>query len=198
MTLYRVNEMSLRTPIALCQCNAFATLECLWTYYVTLQSASSTFPLYLRLHRIRCRVQMVLVYLFFEISLNSTEFERGMKQALVQISWKMSCGRYHELKGLVSDEMREHVEKRCRSLSDAQRKQLAVNIDDLLFMLPIDISVVYDQNGRKFCSILVRFWFLSSHEGPEDPEGTKIFKVSSSEDGSLQRKVATAVYEYGS
>lgn len=63
-------------------------------------------------------------------------------------------------------------------------------------MLPEDVSVVFDQYGRKFCFVVMRFWLLSTYEGPDDPEGTKIFKVDSSEDGSPQRKIVTAVYEF--
>lgn len=48
---------------------------------------------------------------------------------------------------------------------------------------------------RKFCFVVMRFWFLSSHEGPDDPEAIKIFKVASGEGGDPQKKIATAVYE---
>lgn len=44
--------------------------------------------------------------------------------------------------------MIEYVEKRCRSLTDAQRQQLAVTMDDIIFMLPEDVSVVFDQYGE--------------------------------------------------
>lgn len=145
---------------------------------------------------IRCKVIMFALDLYFELDVNSEEFERGVKQALVHVSNKMSSSRYHELKGIVSNEMLEYVEKRCGSLTDAQRKQLGVQMDDIVFVLPEDISVVFDQYGRKFCFIVMRFWILSSHEGPDDPEGTKIFKVGSSEDSGPQKKIVTAVYEF--
>ncbi|XP_076746340.1 m-AAA protease-interacting protein 1, mitochondrial isoform X2 [Maylandia zebra] len=94
---------------------------------------------------IRCKVIMFALDLYFELDVNSEEFERGVKQALVHVSNKMSNGRYHELKGIVSNEMLEYVEKRCGSLTDAQRKQLGVQTDDIVFVLPEDISVVFDQ-----------------------------------------------------
>ncbi|KAM4568792.1 m-AAA protease-interacting protein 1, mitochondrial [Fundulus diaphanus] len=145
---------------------------------------------------IRCKVITFLIELYFQVDINSAEFHRGVKQALVHVSNKMSRGRYHELKGVVTDEMREYVEEKCKSLTKAQRRQLAVNMEDIIFVLPEDISVVFDEHGRKFCFVVMRFWLVSSHEGPDDPEGTKIFKVASSEDGSPQRKLATAVYEF--
>ncbi|KAM8733910.1 m-AAA protease-interacting protein 1, mitochondrial [Acanthopagrus schlegelii] len=144
----------------------------------------------------RCKFTMYLVELFFELDLNSAEFHSGVKQALIHISDLMSSGRYHRLVGIVSREMIDYVETRCRSLTDAQRRQLAVTMEDIVFMLPEDVSVVFDQYGRKFCHVVLRFWILSTLEGPDDPEGIKIFKVASSEDGQPQKKVVTAVYEF--
>lgn len=128
--------------------------------------------------------------------MSSAEFERGVKQALIHVSNMMSSGRYHKLVGIVSNEMIDYVKTRCKSLTDAQRQHLAVTMDDIIFMLPEDVSVVFDRYGRKYCFIVMRFWFLSTYEGPDDPEGTKIFKVASSEDGSPEKKIVTAVYEF--
>ncbi|XP_059195407.1 m-AAA protease-interacting protein 1, mitochondrial [Centropristis striata] len=145
---------------------------------------------------IRCRVIMYLVKLIFELDMNSEEFERGAKQALVHVSHMMSSGSYHQLVGIVSHEMIDYVQTRCKSLTKAQRQELAVKMEDIIFLLPEDVSVVVDEYGRKFCFIVIRFWLLSTYEGSDDPEGTKIFKVASSEDGSPQKKIVTAVYEF--
>ncbi|XP_031135238.1 m-AAA protease-interacting protein 1, mitochondrial [Sander lucioperca] len=145
---------------------------------------------------IRCKLIMYLIDLYFELDINSVEFERGVKQALVHVSNMMSSGRYHKLVGIMSNEMIDYVQTRCRSLTDAQRRQLAVTMDDIIFIFPEDVSVVFDQYGRKFCFVVMRCWLLSTYEGPDDPEGTKIFKVASSEDGGPQKKIVTAVYEF--
>ncbi|XP_041648541.1 m-AAA protease-interacting protein 1, mitochondrial [Cheilinus undulatus] len=145
---------------------------------------------------IRCKVIIYLVDLYFETNIDSEEFDKGVKQALVHVSSMMASGSYHRLVGIVSREMIEYVEEKCSSLSEAKRQQLSVKMSDIVFVLPEDISVVFDTYGRKFCFITMRFWFLTTHEGPEDPEGTKIFKVASSEDGSPQKKIVTAVYEF--
>nr|XP_020496084.1 m-AAA protease-interacting protein 1, mitochondrial-like [Labrus bergylta] len=145
---------------------------------------------------IRCRVIMYLIDLYFQLDISSEEFDKGVKQALVHVSNMMSSGSYHRLVGIVSKEMIEYVEKRCSSLTEANRQQLAIAMDDIVFVLPEDVSVVFDSHGRKFCHITMRFWCLSTHEGPEDPEGTKLFRVSSSEDGSPPKKIVTAVYEF--
>lgn len=44
--------------------------------------------------------------------------------------------------------MIDYVETKCRSLTDAQRQQLAVTMEDIVFMLPEDVSVVFDQYGE--------------------------------------------------
>ncbi|KAA8591863.1 m-AAA protease-interacting protein 1, mitochondrial [Etheostoma spectabile] len=145
---------------------------------------------------IRCKFVMYLIDLYFELDINSVEFERGVKQALVHVSNMMSSGRYHKLVGILSNETIDYVQTRCRSLTDAQRRQLAVTMDDIIFISPEDVSVVFDQYGRKFCFIVMRCWVLSAYEGPDDPEGTKLFKVASGEDGGPQKKILTAVYEF--
>lgn len=145
---------------------------------------------------IRCRVIMYLIKLYFELDMNSVEFQMGVKQALVHVSSMMSTGCYYKLVGIVSREMIDYVEEKCKVLTITQRQQLAVQMDDIVFVLPEDVSVVFDKYGRKFCHVVMRFWVLSTHEGPDDPEGAKIFKVDSSTDGGPQRKIATAVYEF--
>uniref|UniRef100_A0A8C6SR11 Uncharacterized protein n=1 Tax=Neogobius melanostomus TaxID=47308 RepID=A0A8C6SR11_9GOBI len=144
---------------------------------------------------LRCRLIILLVNLYFEVDLASEEFHSGAKQALVQVSHLMSTGHFHRLKGLVSDEVMEYVENRTKALSRTQMEKLLVTTDDIIFLLPEDVSVVFDGHGRKFCSIVMRFWFLTTLEGPEDPEATRIFRVAPRQDGGPQEKVATAVYE---
>ncbi|KAK5862095.1 hypothetical protein PBY51_017525 [Eleginops maclovinus] len=145
---------------------------------------------------IRCKVIMCLVYLHFDLDVYSEEFESGVKQALVHVSDMMSRGNYHKLVGIVSNETIDHVKTRCKALTDAQRQKLAIAMDDIVFMIPEDVSVVFDEDGRTFCFIVMRFWHMSTYEGPDDPESTKIFKVSPSEDGIVQKRIVTAVYEF--
>lgn len=44
--------------------------------------------------------------------------------------------------------MREYVEEKCKPLTKAQRKQLAVKMEDIIFVLPEDLSVVFDEHGE--------------------------------------------------
>lgn len=44
--------------------------------------------------------------------------------------------------------MREYVEEKCEALTEDQRKQLAVTMDDIVFLLPEDVSVVFNEHGE--------------------------------------------------
>lgn len=71
-----------------------------------------------------------------------------------------------------SFQMVEYVEKRCGSLTDAQRKQLSVNMDDIIFVLPEDVSVVFDQFGEPSRWIYADLKFCFRHlwrKKPLDP-----------------------------
>lgn len=56
--------------------------------------------------------------------------------------------------------MREYVEEKCKTLTGDQRKQLAVTMDDIVFLLPEDVSVVFDEEGRFWPVLHVCQWRL--------------------------------------
>ncbi|XP_038832755.1 m-AAA protease-interacting protein 1, mitochondrial [Salvelinus namaycush] len=145
---------------------------------------------------IRNKVHIYLIELYFQLGINSVEFDNGVKQALVHVSTMMSNGNFEELRGLVSTEMVVYAQQRCRALSETQRRHLAISLDDIIFILPEEVSIVFDSNGRKFCFIVIRFWHMSTADVPEDPESTKIFKMAATEEDGPQKKIVTAVYEF--
>ncbi|XP_057689979.1 m-AAA protease-interacting protein 1, mitochondrial [Corythoichthys intestinalis] len=144
---------------------------------------------------IRCNVHLFLVDLYYDLGVNSKDFERGVKQAFVHISSVMSQGKYFELIGMVSVEMIRYMEERCRPLSERHRQNLAVSMEDIILVLPEEVSVDFVQ-GRKFCTIAMRLWYLTTPDGPDDPEAVKIFRVAPGADGFPPKRVATAVYEF--
>ncbi|XP_076006607.1 m-AAA protease-interacting protein 1, mitochondrial [Genypterus blacodes] len=145
---------------------------------------------------IRCKVLMWISQLWFDLDVTSEEFDRGVKQALVHVSKMMSTGDYSGLKGIVSPEMVDYVEERCSRLTDAHRQQLAISMDDIIFVFPEDVSAVLDTHGGEFCFVTLRFWLLTDADGPDDPEASKIFKIAPSEDGGAQKRIVTAVLEF--
>ncbi|XP_048116342.1 m-AAA protease-interacting protein 1, mitochondrial isoform X1 [Alosa alosa] len=144
---------------------------------------------------IRNKIIMVFIELYFDINISSVEFDTGVKQAVVHVSTMVSNGKFEDLRGVLSDEAVERVKTKYNVLSDVQRRNIAICSDDIVFLLPEDVSVIFDNRGRKYCYVLMRLWHLSDADIPEDPESTRIFRVEDSgEDPS--KKIVTAVYEF--
>uniref|UniRef100_A0A672T0J3 Uncharacterized protein n=1 Tax=Sinocyclocheilus grahami TaxID=75366 RepID=A0A672T0J3_SINGR len=123
---------------------------------------------------IRNKSILFLIELYFGLKF-SVEFDSGVKQ--VGMIWAV-----------------DSVRKQCKTLSEAQQRHLAISLDDIIFLLPEDVSVFFDQSSRKFLYITMRLWYLSSADVPEDPESARIFKMDITEDGP-QKKIITAVYD---
>ncbi|XP_016319801.1 uncharacterized protein C2orf47, mitochondrial isoform X1 [Sinocyclocheilus anshuiensis] len=143
---------------------------------------------------IRNKIILFLIELYFGLKF-SVEFESGVKQAAVHVSSMLSKGKFDELRSVMSKEAVDSVRKQCKTLSEAQQRHLAISLDDIIFLLPEDVSVFFDQSSRKFLYITMRLWYLSSADVPEDPESSHIFKMDITEDGP-QKKIITAVYEF--
>ncbi|XP_052002302.1 m-AAA protease-interacting protein 1, mitochondrial isoform X1 [Xyrauchen texanus] len=145
---------------------------------------------------IRNKIILFLIELYFGLNFN-VEFDNGVKQAVVHVSAMLSKGKFEELRSVMSKEAVESVRKKCKILSETQKRHLAIPLEDILFLLPEDVSIFFDQRGRKFCYIMMRFWHLSSADVPDDPESTRVFKMdfSGDQDGP-QKKIITAVYEF--
>ncbi|KAG7469674.1 hypothetical protein MATL_G00131320 [Megalops atlanticus] len=145
---------------------------------------------------IRNKCVLFLIELYFGLSVSSVEFDNGAKQAVVYISNLMSLGKFEELRSVVSNEALDHAKTGYKGLTQSQRRNLAIGLDDIIFQIPEDVSLFFDSRGRKFCYILMRFWHLSSADLPEDPESTRIFKVTETEGEDPPKKIVTAVYEF--
>ncbi|KAJ8290660.1 hypothetical protein GJAV_G00016000 [Gymnothorax javanicus] len=143
---------------------------------------------------IRNRIILFLIQLYFDLS--SVEFENGAKQALVYVSSLLSNGKFEELSDVMSKEAVEYAKGKYKTLTEAQRRNLAIAHDDIIFLIPEDVSVFFDNTGRKFCYIAMRFWHLSDAEVPEDPESTRIFKMAEAEGQGQPKRIVTAVYEF--
>ncbi|XP_030640933.1 m-AAA protease-interacting protein 1, mitochondrial [Chanos chanos] len=147
---------------------------------------------------IRNKIVLSLIELYFDLNMTGVEFDTGVKQALVHVSNSLSKGKFEDLRRVMSKEALEHTRKKYKLLTEGQRKDLAISLDNIIFLLPEDVSVVFDRRGRKFCYIVIRFWHLSAADVPEDPEGVRIFKVSETNEDGPPKKIVTAVYEFHS
>ncbi|XP_073703989.1 m-AAA protease-interacting protein 1, mitochondrial [Garra rufa] len=144
---------------------------------------------------VRNKTILFLVELYFGLKF-SEEFDNGVKQAAVHVSTMLSKGNFDELRSVMSKEAIDSVRKQCKTLSEAQQRHLAISLNDIIFLLPEDVSVFFDPSGRKFLYITMRLWYLSSADVAEDPESTRIFKMDKTEEDGPQKKIITAVYEF--
>ncbi|KAM6968076.1 m-AAA protease-interacting protein 1, mitochondrial [Aplochiton taeniatus] len=144
---------------------------------------------------IRNKAHMYLIELYYDLGITTVDFDNGVKQAFVHVSNMMSTGNTDALRGLLSKEMVEYADKRCKALTESQRQHLAISLEDIVFLLPEDVTLLF-HHGKKDVYIIIRFWYLSTTDGPDDPESTKMFKVASSDQDSGSQKIVTAVYEF--
>lgn len=143
----------------------------------------------------RNKVHMYLIEVYYDLGITTVDFDNGVKQAFVHVSNMMSTGNIDALRGLLSKEMMAYAGKRCKTLSESQREHLAISLEDIVFLLPEDVTLLF-HHGKKDVYIVIRFWYLSRADGPDDPESTKMFKVTSSEEDRGSQKIVTAVYEF--
>lgn len=84
------------------------------------------------------------------------------------------------------------------SLCHADRSWLYCLLTTLEYVINQLNSVCIIFSGRKFVSILMRFWYLTSARLPDsDMEGTRFFQVAIGGEGEAETKrLLTANYEY--
>ncbi|XP_038644978.1 m-AAA protease-interacting protein 1, mitochondrial isoform X2 [Scyliorhinus canicula] len=122
----------------------------------------------------RTRMYFFLIRAYFDQDFTFDEFSAGAKQAL------------------------EEVEEKCLALPVNRREALAADLDEIMYSTPGDVGIYYDNQGRKFVSIIMRYWYLTDAELPDEtPEGTKVFQVVFGDESSKDSKrLLTANYEF--
>lgn len=83
-------------------------------------------------------------------------------------------------------------------MSENHRNALAADMDEIMYTTAGDVGIYYDDSGRKFVSILMRFWYLTSADLPDEaPDGTKVFQVVFGDETVKETKrLLTANYEF--
>ncbi|XDV30501.1 hypothetical protein PO909_033421 [Leuciscus waleckii] len=115
------------------------------------------------------------------------EFSEGAKQSQCQ---------FESLEGLVAKDLIEKLEEKCAHLPLSHQRALSADSDEIMYTTTGDVGIYY---GRKFVSILMRFWYLTSARIPEDGmEGAKIFQVAIGGEGESPetKRLLTANYEF--
>ncbi|XP_053328259.1 m-AAA protease-interacting protein 1, mitochondrial [Spea bombifrons] len=208
-SVFRLSRFCVRVPVNP-HCGIPASSFLRWSYTSLLQSRSRGYNsnpaprrvVVLGIHNpfiwCRTRVYFFLIRAFFDRDFSIDEFTEGAKQAFILVSGLMSEGRYEALENLVTHEVIQNVHKKCTLLSDIRRNALAVSWNEIMYSTVGDVAIYYDDNGRKFVNILMRFWYLKHSELPdENLQGTKVFQIVLGDENVKDKKfLLTANYEF--
>ncbi|XP_028847104.1 m-AAA protease-interacting protein 1, mitochondrial isoform X2 [Denticeps clupeoides] len=146
----------------------------------------------------RTRIYFFLIRTYFDKEFSVEEFTEGATQAFSHVSKLLSQCHVQALDGLVAKDLVGKLEEKLAHLSPNHKKALCAEPGDIMFTTTGDVSIYYDDGGRKFVSILMRFWYLTSSRLPDESmEGARIFQVSIGGEGEAQAKrLLTANYEF--
>ncbi|XP_034042785.1 m-AAA protease-interacting protein 1, mitochondrial [Thalassophryne amazonica] len=144
-------------------------------------------------HWLRTRVYYFLIRSYFDHEFNVEEFIQGAKQAFSQVSRLLSLCQFEALQGLVANDLVGKLEEKCNLLPSSYKKALSADPDDIMYTKPEDVGIYYDDNGRRFVSILMSFWYLTSAQLPEDAIIARLFPVAV---GDEAKKLLHAKYEF--
>ncbi|XP_072296272.1 m-AAA protease-interacting protein 1, mitochondrial [Eucyclogobius newberryi] len=147
----------------------------------------------------RTKIYYFLIRSYFDKDFTIEEFTEGAKQAFAHVSRLLSQCQFEALEGLVAKDLVGKLEEKCNLLPFHYKKALLADPDEIMYTTPGDVGIYYDDNGRKFVSILMRFWYLTSARLSDDSlEGTRVFQVSlGEEEGEAETKrLLTANYEF--
>ncbi|XP_028249736.1 m-AAA protease-interacting protein 1, mitochondrial [Parambassis ranga] len=147
----------------------------------------------------RTRIYYFLIRTYFDNEFSIEEFTEGAKQAFSHVSRLLSRCQFTALEGLVAKDVIGKLEEKCSVLPSNYKKALSADPDEIMYTTPGDVGIFYDDNGRKFVSILMRFWYLTSAQLPDDSmEGTRFFKVAikGEEREPETKRLLTAIYEF--
>ncbi|KAG1962877.1 m-AAA protease-interacting protein 1, mitochondrial [Pimephales promelas] len=147
----------------------------------------------------RTRIYFFLIRTYFDKEFSIEEFSEGAKQAFSHVSRLLSQCQFESLEGLVAKDLIEKLEEKCANLPLSHQRALSAESDEIMYTTTGDVGIYYDDSGRKFVSILMRFWYLTSARIPEDGvEGARIFQVDIGGEGERPetKRLLTANYEF--
>lgn len=122
---------------------------------------------------IRTRIYAFLIWAYFDQEFSIAEFSEGAKQVLNVLKEKIT------------------------SLPDNHKNALAADIDEIVYTSTGDISIYYDEKGRKFVNILMCFWYLTSANIPSETlSGAGVFQVKLGDQNVETKQLLSASYEF--
>ncbi|XP_069716886.1 m-AAA protease-interacting protein 1, mitochondrial [Phaenicophaeus curvirostris] len=147
---------------------------------------------------LRTRFCHLLIRLYFDREFSGDEFTRGAKQAFSLVSKLLSQRKLDLLEELVSAEVFQVLKEKISLLPDSHRDALAADIDAIMYTTEGDVRIYYDDDGRKFVRILMRFWYLNGADLPDEVPGeTKVFQIMFGDESTKEKRhLLTANYEF--
>ncbi|KAM9035132.1 m-AAA protease-interacting protein 1, mitochondrial [Sarcophilus harrisii] len=146
---------------------------------------------------LRTRVYAFLIWAYFDQEFSIAEFTEGAKQAFAHVSKLLSQCKFDLLEELVTKEVLQVLKEKVASLPDNYKTALAAELDEIVYTATGDISIYYDDKGRKFVHILMCFWYLTSAKLPDETlSGTKIFQVQLGDQNVETKQLLSANYEF--
>lgn len=146
---------------------------------------------------VRTRIYSFLIWAYFDQEFSITEFSEGAKQAFAHVSKLLSQCKFDLLEELVAKETLRVLKEKITSLPDNHKNALAADIDEIVYTSTGDISIYYDEKGRKFVNILMCFWYLTSANIPSEAiSGARVFQVKLGDQNVETKQLLSASYEF--
>lgn len=109
----------------------------------------------------------------------------------------LSQCKFDLLEELVAKEALHVLKEKVTSLPDNHKHALAADIDEIVYTSTGDISIYYDEKGRKFVNILMCFWYLTSANIPSETiSGASVFQVKLGDQNMETKQLLSASYEF--
>ncbi|XP_055967739.1 m-AAA protease-interacting protein 1, mitochondrial [Sorex fumeus] len=146
---------------------------------------------------VRTRIYAFLIWAYFDQEFSIAEFSEGAKQAFAHVSKLLSQCKFDLLEELVAKEVLQVLKEKVTSLPDNHKNALAADIDEIVYTSTGDISIYYDDKGRKFVNILMCFWYLTSAKIPNETiSGASVFQVKLGDQNVETKQLLSASYEF--
>ncbi|XP_004674892.1 PREDICTED: uncharacterized protein C2orf47 homolog, mitochondrial [Condylura cristata] len=146
---------------------------------------------------VRTRIYAFLIWAYFDKDFSIAEFSEGAKQAFAHVSQLLSQCKFDLLEELVAKEVLPVLKEKVTSLPDNHKNALAADIDEIVYTSTGDISIYYDEKGRKFVNILMCFWYLTSANIPSETiSGASVFQVKLGDQNVETKQLLSASYEF--
>lgn len=146
---------------------------------------------------VRTRIYAFLIWAYFDREFSIAEFSEGAKQAFAHVSKLLSQCKFDLLEEFVAKEVLHVLKEKVTSLPDNHKNALAADIDEIVYTSTGDISIYYDEKGRKFVNILMCFWYLTSASIPSETiSGASVFQVKLGDQNVETKQLLSASYEF--